>query len=94
ISQRFSFTTRVKAKGLWVTEGIFTAKRFASQLDQCPKGKVELWHTNEISKTTRSGLKASIESWCEELETRFQMWLGIALEKLGRLKYTIADIKQ
>ncbi|RKF53462.1 hypothetical protein OnM2_105004c [Erysiphe neolycopersici] len=73
----FSFTVRVKAKALGVTEG-----------------KAELWYTSEISRTTRAGLKASIENWCEELETRFQMSPGIALERLERLKYTIVDVKQ
>lgn len=78
----FSFAARVKAKARGVTEGIFSANRVASQLDQCLKGKAELWYTNEISRTTRAGLKASIENWCEKLETRFQMSPEIALEKL------------
>lgn len=65
----------------------------AAQLDQCLKGKAELWYTNEISNTTRAGLKASIENWCNELETRFRMSPGLALEKLEKLKYTISDVR-
>lgn len=58
----FSFIARVKAKAWGVIEGNFSANRVASQLDQCLKGKAELWYTNEISRTTRAGLKASIEN--------------------------------
>ncbi|RKF62284.1 hypothetical protein OnM2_034088, partial [Erysiphe neolycopersici] len=65
-----------------------------TQLDQCLKGKAELWYTNEISNTTRAGLKASIENWCTELETRFRMSPGVALEKLEKLKYTISDVRR
>ncbi|RKF71272.1 hypothetical protein GcC1_103017b [Golovinomyces cichoracearum] len=61
-------------------------------LDQYLKGRAELWYTNEISNTTRAGLKASIENWCDELE--FRMSQGVTLEKLERLKYTIADVRK
>ncbi|RKF62352.1 hypothetical protein OnM2_034065 [Erysiphe neolycopersici] len=90
----YSFTTRVKAKSVGVTEGPFASTIVATQLDQCLKGKAELWYTYEISNTTRARLKASIENWCTELETRFRMSPGVALEKLEKPKYTISDVRR
>ncbi|RKF54766.1 hypothetical protein OnM2_095032 [Erysiphe neolycopersici] len=74
--------------------GPFASNKVAMQLDHCLKGKAELWYTLKISSTTRAGLKASIENWCEELECRFRMSPGVALEKLERLKYTIGDVRR
>ncbi|RKF71271.1 hypothetical protein GcC1_103017 [Golovinomyces cichoracearum] len=88
----FSFTARIRAKCHGVTEGSFAAAKVAMYLDQYLKGRAELWYTNEISNTTRAGLKASIENWCDELE--FRMSQGVTLEKLERLKYTIADVRK
>ncbi|RKF71225.1 hypothetical protein GcC1_104010, partial [Golovinomyces cichoracearum] len=90
----FSFTARICAKCHGITEGSFAAAKVAMYLDQCLKGKAELWYTNEISNTTRVGLRASIENWYDELEFRFRMSPRVALEKLERLKYTIADVRK
>ncbi|RAL59542.1 hypothetical protein DID88_006536 [Monilinia fructigena] len=83
----------MKAKAAGVTNGPFATTVFALQLDQCLNGKAEVWYTNEISNNTRAGLKASIENWCMELEIRFRISPGLALEKLERLKYTIGDVR-
>ncbi|TQS35696.1 hypothetical protein Golomagni_03876 [Golovinomyces magnicellulatus] len=79
-------SARIRAKYLWITEGSFAAAKVAMQLDHCLKGKAELWYTNEISNTTRTGLRPSIENCCDGLEVRFRMSPVVALEKLERLK--------
>ena len=87
----FSFTRRVKAKvqvsGVWSNENI------AAKLDQCLRGKAEVWYTSEISATTRAGLRTGVDLWCTELETRFRESPGAALSRLERLKYSVYDAR-
>ena len=66
----FSFTARVRVKSQGVTSGPWESRNLATKLDQCLKGKAELWYTNEISVATRAGLKTGIDIWCSELEAR------------------------
>ncbi|RDL33672.1 uncharacterized protein BP5553_08040 [Venustampulla echinocandica] len=89
----FSFTARVRVKSQNVTNGPWSSINLAAKLDQCLKGKAELWYTNEISATTRAGLKTGIDLWCSELETRFRDAPGAALEKLEASRYTIRDVR-
>jgi hypothetical protein len=89
----FSFTARIRVKTQQVTSGPWTSANLAAKLDQCLKGKAELWYTNEISATTRAGLKTGIDLWCTELEVRFRDAPGAALEKLESLRYTVRDAR-
>ncbi|KAI0996070.1 hypothetical protein K3495_g12111 [Podosphaera aphanis] len=89
----FNFTARLKAK---VTQGEAGPCLFASiaqKLDQCLKGKAELWYTTEISDTTRGGLKCGHHLWCDELKARFRMAPGEALRNLHALRYRVEEVR-
>lgn len=81
----FSFTARVRAKTVRITEGAFVATKVGMQLDQFLRGKAEHWYANELSNTTRAVLRASIKKWCDELKFRFLMSPGVALKKLLKI---------
>ncbi|KAI6245286.1 hypothetical protein HI914_06500 [Erysiphe necator] len=89
----FSFTARIRAKVSRSENSPWSSTNLAQKLDQCLKGKAELWYTNEISDTTRAGLQAGHELWCSELEARFRMPAGEALRELHALKYGIEDVR-
>ncbi|TQS33317.1 hypothetical protein Golomagni_06333, partial [Golovinomyces magnicellulatus] len=89
----FSFTARLKALALDVTSGPFTPSSVACKLHQCLRGKAELWYTNEISPTTRAGLRTGIELWCSELENRFREAPSTSLAKLEKLRYTTGHVR-
>ena len=86
----FSFTNRLRVKAATDANA---SMAMAKNLDQCLLGKAERWFTEEISNTTRAGLQTSTDLWCAELEARFREAPGIALAKLERLAYTIADVR-
>ncbi|KAI1001204.1 hypothetical protein K3495_g6994 [Podosphaera aphanis] len=67
----FNFTAPIKAKVTPGESGPRSSASVALKLDQCLKGKAELWYTNEISDTMRAGFKANHQLWCNELEARF-----------------------
>ncbi|KAI0996230.1 hypothetical protein K3495_g11949, partial [Podosphaera aphanis] len=89
----FNFTARVKAKVTQVESGPWSSTSIAQKLDQCLKGKAELWYTTEISETTRAGLRCGHHLWCEELEARFRMAPGEALRKLHALRYRVEEVR-
>ncbi|KAI1005868.1 hypothetical protein K3495_g2352 [Podosphaera aphanis] len=57
----YSLTARIKAKVVQGDSHPWSSINVARKLDQCLKGKAEMWYTNEITATTRAGLKASHE---------------------------------
>jgi len=89
----YSFTNRVKSKIQNVNTGPWMATNVAANLDQCLRGKAESWYTNELSATTRDGLKLSITNWCTDLETRFKQSPSEAQDVLNRSKYRIKDAR-
>ena len=86
----FAFTNRLRVKA---STDQNASSLIAKNLDQTLLGKAQRWFTEEISDTTRAGLQTNIELWCKELENRFREAPGIALAKLERLTYTVADVR-
>ncbi|KAI1002267.1 hypothetical protein K3495_g5938 [Podosphaera aphanis] len=89
----YNFTARIKANVTPGESGPWSSASVAQKLDQCLKGKAELWYTNEISDTMRAGLKANHQLWCNELEARFRMAPDEALRQLHNLKYGMEEVR-
>ncbi|KAI1000086.1 hypothetical protein K3495_g8113 [Podosphaera aphanis] len=89
----FSFTARIRAKTADISSGVWTPENVAKNLDNCLRGKAETWYTNELSATTRAGLKTNLDYWCTELEHRFKESPIVALRKLENLRYSIRDVR-
>lgn len=82
----FAFTERLRAKSTAYHD-------LSKHVDECLRGKADRWFTVEISNTTRAGLMTNIDLWCESLEKRFAEASNVSLQKLEKLRYTIADVR-
>lgn len=87
----YSFTARIKSKICNDRTSVWSSANVAQMLDQCLKGKAELWYTNELDDLARAGLKTGHKLWCSTLESRFRMPPGEALRELYSLKYGIDE---